>query len=154
MLNAEKFRKELLELSTQNIAFAVRKEEPSKVVRCDIIKKCTNCLFGRGRCSANSTKWLLEEYKERIKLTEFEYNILKHCFDRGWEYIARDKNGCINVYFSEPRKLEDFKIWRSNSQVRKLEIFNDLFRFIKWQDEESKVIKEILDNCEVIENDL
>lgn len=112
MLNAEKYRKELLELSNQNIAFAVRKDNQNAVTRCNSVKKCTECLFGRGRCSVNSTKWLLEEYKERIKLTKFEHDILKYLLnDTGYRYIVRDKyyheGDIFYLYIFKNRPRED-----------------------------------------------
>lgn len=76
MINAEKFRKELLELSNQNIAFAVRRENQNAVVRCDSIKRCTDCLFGRGRCSASRkigekrlktwNLWMIRSWKQSL----------------------------------------------------------------------------------------
>ena len=32
-------------------------------------------------------------------------------------------------------------------------LFNNLFPFIKWEDKEPTLIKEVLNNCEVIEDD-
>lgn len=30
---------------------------------------------------------------------------------------------------------------------------NDLFQFVQWKDEEPKLIKKILNNCEVVDNE-
>lgn len=161
MLNAEKYRKELLELSNQNIAFAVRKDNQNAVTRCDSVKKCTECLFGRGRCSVNSTKWLLEEYKERIKLTKFEHDILKYLLnDTGYRYIVRDKyyheGDIFYLYIFKNRPREDSGGWHSNDPYDRSQFyaFNNLFKFIKWEDDEPTSIKDVLDNCEVIDDDL
>lgn len=153
MINAEKFRKELLELSNQNIAFAVRKENQNAVVRCDSIKRCTDCLFGRGRCSVNSTKWLLSEYKEPVKLTRFEYDILKYLSDNTkYMYIVRDGNGNIFLYDEEPQKSESAPWWTGRGMYH-MKIFNKLFQFVQWEDSTPTLIKDVLENCEVVEDD-
>lgn len=36
--------------------------------------------------------------------------------------------------------------------TKKLTIFDGTFQFVKWRDEEPTSIKEVLDNCEVIED--
>lgn len=150
MINAEKFRKELLELSNQNIAFAVRKENQNAVVRCDSIKRCTDCLFGRGRCSVNSTKWLLEEYKERVKLTKLEYDILKYLSDNTRHmYITRDGNGNIFLYDVEPEKSKSAPWWTGRGMCH-MGMFNKLFQFVQFEDEEPRAIKDILESCEVV----
>lgn len=150
MINAEKFRKELLELSNQNIAFAVRKENQNAVVRCDSIKRCTDCLFGRGRCSVNRTKWLLEEYKERIKLTKLECDILKYLSDNTRHmYITRDGNGNIFLYDVEPEKSKSAPWWTGRGMCH-MGMFNKLFQFVQWGDSEPTSINNVLNNCEVV----
>lgn len=160
MLNAEKYRKELLELSNQNIAFAVRKDNQNAVTRCNSVKKCTECLFGRGRCSVNSTKWLLEEYKERIKLTKFEHDILKYLLnDTGYRYIVRDKyyheGDIFYLYIFKNRPREDSGGWHSNDPYDRSQFyaFNNLFKFIQWEDKEPTSIEDVLNNCEVVEDE-
>lgn len=156
MINAEKFRKELLELSNQNIAFAVRKENQNAVVRCDSIKRCTDCLFGRGRCSVNSTKWLLSEYKEHVKLSKLEYDILKYLLnDTGYRYIARNKyrheGGVYNLYIFKDEPFEDSGVWCSGRDSgNEFYVFNNLFAFVKWEDSKPTSIEDVLNNCEVV----
>jgi hypothetical protein len=150
MINAEKFRKELLELSNQNIAFAVRKENQNAVVRCDSIKRCTDCLFGRGRCSVNSTKWLLSEYKDHVKVSKLEYDILKYLSDNTRHmYIVRDGNGNICLYDAEPKKSGNGDWWVGRG-VHGMVMFDKLFQFIKWEDSTPTLIKDVLENCEVV----
>lgn len=151
MINAEKFRKELLELSNQNIAFAVRRENQNAVVRCDSIKRCTDCLFGRGRCSVNSTKWLLSEYKEPpVKVSKLEYEFLKWSEKKGHKYIVRDKINHLFIFKDAPIKREN--CWVPESSYCSIALFDNLFKFIKQEDEEPRAIKDILDNCEVVED--
>lgn len=151
MINAEKFRKELLELSNQNIAFAVRKENQNAVVRCDSIKRCTDCLFVRGRCSVNSTKWLLSEYKEPpVKVSKLEYEFLKWSEKKGHKYIVRDKINHLFIFKDAPIKREN--CWVPESSYCPIALFDNLFKFIKQEDEEPRAIKDILENCVVVED--
>lgn len=151
MINAEKFRKELLELSNQNIAFAVRRENQNAVVRCDSIKRCTDCLFGRGRCSVNSTKWLLSEYKEPpVKVSKLEYEFLKWSEKKGHKYIVRDKINHLFIFKDAPIKRENR--WVPESSYCSIALFDNLFKFIKQEDEEPRAIKDILENCVVVED--
>lgn len=151
MINAEKFRKELLELSNQNIEFAVRRENQNAVVRCDSIKRCTDCLFGRGRCSVNSTKWLLSEYKEPpVKVSKLEYEFLKWSEKKGHKYIVRDKINHLFIFKDAPIKREN--CWVPESSYCPIALFDNLFKFIKQEDEEPRAIKDILDNCEVVDD--
>lgn len=152
MINAEKFRKELLELSNQNIAFAVRRENQNAVVRCDSIKRCTDCLFGRGRCSVNSTKWLLSEYKEPpVKVSKLEYEFLKWSEKKGHKYIVRDKINHLFIFKDAPIKREN--CWVPESSYCSIALFDNLFKFIKQEDEEPRAIKDILENCVVVEDE-
>ena len=152
MINAEKFRKELLELSNQNIAFAVRRENQNAVVRCDSIKRCTDCLFGRGRCSVNSTKWLLSEYKEPpVKVSKMEYEFLKWSEKKGHKYIVRDKINHLFIFKDAPIKREN--CWVPESSYCSIALFDNLFKFIKQEDEEPRAIKDILENCVVVEDE-
>lgn len=153
MINAEKFRKELLELSNQNIAFAVRRENQNAVVRCDSIKRCTDCLFGRGRCSVNSTKWLLSEYKEPIKLSRLEYEILKHVQKEGFNFITRNNCGNSIIHEIKPIKHDGSIGWCTTSKSYMLYAFNGLFKFVTSEDEEPRAIKDILENCVVVEDE-
>lgn len=151
MINAEKFRKELLELSNQNIEFAVRRENQNAVVRCDSIKRCTDCLFGRGRCSVNSTKWLLSEYKEPpVKVSKLEYEFLKWSEKKGHKYIVRDKINHLFIFKDAPIKREN--CWVPESSYCSIALFDNLFKFIKQEDEEPRAIKDILENCVVAED--
>lgn len=152
MINAEKFRKELLELSNQNIAFAVRRENQNAVVRCDSIKRCTDCLFCRGRCSVNSTKWLLSEYKEPpVKVSKLEYEFLKWSEKKGHKYIVRDKINHLFIFKDAPIKREN--CWVPESSYCSIALFDNLFKFIKQEDEEPRAIKDILENCVVVEDE-
>jgi hypothetical protein len=89
-----------------------------------------------------------EEYKEPIKLTQFEYEYLKFAKENGYNFIARDKNNNLYLYSNKPWKGE--LIWHcidGNTPV-----FAKLFKFVTWEDESPMLIEELL-KCEVIENE-
>lgn len=61
-------------------------------------------------------------------------------------------SGIIYVYKSKPKKEADS--WGSLSLNNELGLFNNLFQFVKWEDSTPTSIQEVLDNCEVINDDL
>ena len=97
-------------------------------------------------CLRLSLMNLLEEYKEPIKLTRFEYEYLKFAKENEYNFIARDEDGRLFLYSSKPWKGE--LVWKyMGSGIR---IFTKMFDFVRWQDEEPYNIDEILSNCEVM----
>lgn len=154
MINAEKYKNELRTLNElKKLCISALRKDNGLFGNCSDIG-CKNCVFDDDEgCGYERMKWMLSEYKEPVKLTRFEQDVLKHCLNEGWNYIVRDKNGCLNAYTSEPKKLEDFNVWHSYSKFVSLNLFKNLFTFIKWEDENPRMIKDILDNCEVVENE-
>jgi hypothetical protein len=156
MLNAEKWKKEILDITEGGYYFAVSKDRQNIARSCDGLK-CENCIFDEEDdrdcgCNFSRMKWLLSEYKEPIKLTRTEYSLLRHVYKLNYKYIARDKNGNISVYLDEPDKDILTEFWHGKEY--EITLFNNLFPFIKWEDKEPIRIKEVLNNCEVIEDDL
>lgn len=100
-------------------------------------------------CLRLSLMNLLEEYKEPIKLTRFEYEYLKFAKENEYNFIARDEDGRLFLHSSEPWKGE--LVWKYiGSGIR---IFTKMFNFVRWQDEKPYNIDEILSNFEVIEDE-
>lgn len=104
--------------------------------------------FTCSECLRLSLLELLEEYKEPIKLTRFEYEYLKVAKENGYNFIARDNDGCVFLYRNIPWK--DELSWDYSGKF--IIAFAELFKFVQWKDEESWEIDEILSNCEVIED--
>lgn len=156
MLNAEKYRDKLLKFIEERDAgsFTFSKGEEGDFWQCGG-RRCSECGMSKERsnCSLVRLKWLLSEYKEPVELSKLEYDILKYLSDNtGYLYIARDKSGFLGVYRSEPDKLNTS--WCCCNSTGHLNVFTELFQFIKWKDTEPRAIKETLENCVVIENDL
>ncbi|WP_444215082.1 hypothetical protein [Catenibacterium sp.] len=147
MLNAEKYKKEILENSNVVSDFSMSKDK-------HVIKKCLgvcdDCFFHEAgdHCSNIKVKWLLSEYKEPVKLTRFEHDVLKYLLENTqYRFIARERNDTIYIYTRKPKKGSD--AWEIISGMRNFNLFINLFPFIEWKDEEPKSIKKILNNCEV-----
>ncbi len=100
-------------------------------------------------CLRLSLMGLLEEYKEPIKLTKFEYEYLKVAKKEGFNFIARDNDGCVFLYRNIPWK--DELSWDYSGKF--IMAFAELFKFVQWKDEESWEIDAILNNCEVMKDE-
>lgn len=147
MINAEKFKKEILAMMDKNDRFAI---DNKNVLRKCVDLKCSECLFGEGLCYFERMKWLLSEHKEPIKVSKLEYDILKYLSDNTVHmYIVRDGNGNICLYDAEPKKSGNGDWWVGRG-VHGMVMFDKLFQFIKWEDEQPTSIKDVLDNCEVV----
>lgn len=152
MINAEKFKDELLEILSENRYIEVDKSN-RKIRKCTG-NNCPKCMFGitalgkgRDSCSIAAMLWLLSEYKEPIKLSRLEHEILKYLSDNtAYLYIARESTSNLLVYRFEPTK--GTHSWNGRGYTP-LTVFNKLFLFIKWEDEESTSIKDVLNNCVV-----
>lgn len=152
MLNAEKYRNEILTLLNKKQGFAIKPDNPTVIRNCnDLI--CTGCLFFETTCVFNRMKWLLSEYKENIKVSKLEYDILKYLSDNTRHmYIVRDGNGNICLYDAEPKKTGNSDWWVGRG-AHGMVMFDKLFQFIKWEDSEPTSIEYVLKNCEVVDNE-
>ena len=86
---------------------------------------------------------LLLERKETPKLTEDEKVILRN-IDKEYKWIARDDDGLLCVYKEKPTK-DDYDGWNDSAfSFASLWAFDNLFQFIKWEDDEPYSIEELL----------
>lgn len=84
---------------------------------------------------------------KEIKLTEDEKAILRN-IDKRFKWISRDEDGELMVYSTRPLKDRHImKKWRVplTDEYELIHIFNHLFQFIKWQDEEPYLIEDLLE---------
>lgn len=154
MINAEKFKEEILAVKNKGDDFALDKDNQ---IRCCENLKCENCAFDNNvMCSYYRMNWLLSEYKEPVKLTEIEYYILKWAKENtGFKYLVRLKNGNLCAYSEKPFKDNQHRVWANKENVNsRLSMFNDLFEFINCEDSEPTSIEDVLNNCEVVESEL
>ena len=100
-------------------------------------------------CLRLSLLELLEEYKEPVKLTRFEYEYLKVAKENEYNFIARDKDNRLYGTSEKPKKYNI--TWASSGAY--IVMFKSMFKFVKWEDEEPWNIDNILDNCEVMQDE-
>lgn len=152
MLNAEKYRKEILNNYSKGFSII-----DGHIDDCESIA-CESCLFSNSKnddgyltCINRKVRWLLSEYKEPTEITRLEYELLRFWNDKEYKYIARDKNGDISIYLDEPDKDLLTEFWHGKEY--EFTLFNKLFKFVKWEDSKPASIKDVLNNCEVVEDD-
>lgn len=156
MINGEKYRDKLLKFIEEKDAgsFTFSKGEEGKFWQCGG-RRCSECGMSKERsnCTVARLKWLLSEYKEPVKLTELEHGILEYLLEkRQYRFVVRERNDCLYIYKSNPKKEVDG--WQSLSMSCGLGPFNGLFEFVKWEDSEPTSIEDVLKNCEVVNDDL
>lgn len=156
MLNAERFKEKILDVveDDKKYDFAIKDDDPNAFYNCHSDIPCKNCIFtslkNGKNCLYNRFNWLLSEYKEPVKLTRLEYDILKYLSDNTkYMYIVRDGNGNIFLYDEEPQKSESAPWWTGRGMCH-TSMFNKLFQFVQWEDSTPTLIKDVLENCEVV----
>lgn len=161
MINAEKFKDELLEILSENRYIEVDKSN-RKIRKCTG-NNCPKCMFGitalgkgRDSCSIAAMLWLLSEYKEPIKLSRLEYDILRHLYKKDYRYIVREKSERMFAYKGRPFKVFGHS-WNMEHGEKlgflNLYDFSYLFQFVNWEDEQPTSIKDVLNNCEVVDDE-
>ena len=148
MLRIEKIKDEIKNFYDEN-----------NTLRCYLAQIATNqnysvnCYRGGNvncsKCLRLSLLELLEEYKEPIKLTRFEYEYLKVAKENEYNFIARDINNRLYGFEKQPEKRNS--AWDSCGDY--VGMFKSTFSFVKWEDEEPWNIDNILANCEVMQNE-
>lgn len=144
MTNFEKWKDELKKLVRKNNGIAIVGGEP---VECEADTVCEDCLFfwtaDNGYCPADIdryaieyTKWLLEEYKEKPRLTKRQRAF---CEAVGSGWLVRSFSGnVLNFYVNKPKRVdsEDYPYWTTHDDYY-FTVNNYLpkFEFIKWKDE-------------------
>ena len=88
-------------------------------------------------------KELLWERKE-AKLTKDEKVILRNIY-KEYKWITRDEEGDLAVHNVKPYKSPEFWVSESDIAWEYLVPFNNLFQFIKWEDEEPYLIENLLE---------
>lgn len=148
MLNAERFKEEILKNSNVVFDFSMSKDKHT-IKKC--LGTCDDCFFHEvgDHCSNIKVKWLLSEYKEPVKLSRLEYEILKWEKKEGYKYIARTSSNSLFFYANKPNKLNYCWVSKDNNDEF-FGMFNKLFQFIQWEDAEPTSIQEVLENCEVV----
>lgn len=106
----------------------------------------------------NDFKWVYDldelEPLESIKVTSLDYEMLKFIQKQGAKYICRDKGGLLNLYENEPHIMNDSRVWMASGGYGYLANFaSQLFQFVTWESQKYYVIKDVLENCEVVKDE-
>ena len=156
MLNAERFKKEILEKSNVVFDFSISKDRHTFEKCLGVCDNCIFCNIGE-HCSNVKVKWLLSEYKEPVKLIRVEHEILRYLYKRDYRYIAREESERVIAFKGRPHKIT-CGTWNTISDEKigflNLYDFSNLFQFTDWKDLESTSIEDVLKNCEVLDDDL
>lgn len=97
---------------------------------------CTECAFYTPGCLCTNLviKWLYEEHKEPVILTDDEKKLCE-LLDGGW--VVRSGNGVLCYYRQKPNKNEQTGLWYGRLGSSITSLFPQCkFEFIKWEDEE------------------
>ena len=144
MTNFEHYKKEILNITDRGYNVAVVDNEPTA---CGYVQHCEECQLEnkteKWRCHLNRMKWLCEEHVEQPKKPKLTKKERQFCelVETGW--IARSKNGCLNLFSKRPTKLTN--CWFSNyNPFSDLTLFNFGFSFITWDDAEPWSIEDLL----------
>lgn len=121
MKNKEKFYEDILE------AFTNYKECEFKVFRIYKREDCSG--ISCTECAKKIKQWLEEEYKEPIKLTQFEYDLIMNCFEVREEVIEGYN--------------DNFETWWILKCMKEKGYFKEVNSEME--------LSEILDNCEIVE---
>ena len=109
----------------------------------------SSCLIGCAGCKDDELcierrkEWLKQEAKPT--LSEAERIILEN-IPKEYIWIARDENNYLFVFENKPTKDKDKSSWQSNGLdlYEDIFVFNHLFQFITWEDEQAYNIAELL----------
>lgn len=151
MKNKEKYAKEILELACDGNRIAIVRQTGE--FRSCYETPCIECLFhssDKEQCKEKTREWAESEYVERPVISKRDRAFLEYIRER-YKYIARDENGKLIVYETQPRKGEAYWIWICDSHLCLERHFNVDFPMIKWSDSEPWFIDD-LKKLEVVEN--
>lgn len=96
-------------------------------------------------CDERFIEWLNAEYKEPVTISKIEFTILNEVDDK-WKYMARDDNGDLFLYEDRPEKMAYSWIDDKNGYYHCFHAFNELFKFVKWEDNEPYLIDDLLNS--------
>ena len=148
MKNREKFAKEILDIACNGATIAVTQE--NKVVCCGDIN-CSQCLFGKKDnyvyyCDDEKRmQWSESEYVEKPTITSREKNFLDLLLPK-WKYIERDKNNELYVYQFKSTCNDGSRDFILNKIIYyriPVDMYGNMFAFIKWKDEEPWSIEDL-----------
>lgn len=148
MKNKEKYAKEIIELACNGCVIAVSKYT-RKPVNCDNIP-CDDCAFSdEVGCNIALREWVESEYIEKAVISKRDRAFLEYIREE-YKFIARDKDGELFIYRTQPRRNEKCCNWTSNGCISLSIRHNVDFPMVKWGDCQPWIIED-LKKLEVVE---
>lgn len=146
MKNKEKFEKEIMEIACKSGAV---NKQTGELKSCNETL-CKYCLFRAGSCEKEMRAWLESEYIENPVISKRDRDFLDY-INANVHYIARDLDGVLYVYTSNPCKASNY--WSTtefeiNKGLRMIDI--DL-PMVKWSDDSPWLIED-LKKLEVVDS--
>ena len=154
MMNKDTYKRELVRMWN-----TLRDDEYKTYNACNGVS-CNKCPLHGIECSEPLSsyevveivkKWSKEHQQKKYQVSRLEYDILKHLSDNtALMYITRNVYGNVYLFNEEPRKVSGN--WYGNG-ARSMSVLDELFQFVKCEDEEPTSIQDVLKNCEVMNDD-
>jgi len=141
MKNKEKYAKEIVDIACDGSNIALSKDT-AKPIKCNSIR-CYKCAFrfsNGDECYTARRKWAESEYIEKPVISKKDVMFLEYLKEEN-KYIARDKNGNLFTYKSEPHK--SFNVWGSSDYFSLALRYNIEFPMIQWGDNEPWLIEDL-----------
>ena len=112
---------------------------------CDSTNQITYNKLGTGfyqtKTLSEVKEWLKQDIKPSITIEE---RIILSNTSQIYKWIARDKDGSLHLFTEKPYK-DNFNRWVINSGcLERLNIFNHLYKFIRWDNTEPYCIQDLL----------
>lgn len=143
MKDKEKYASEIIEIACSGNVVAVSKVT-GKPIGCEN-NSCEDCdryndflCFRKERLK----EWAESEYIEKPVISKRDRAFLEY-FREERKYIARDKNGKLFVYETQPRKGEKYCNWTGDCCLSLNRHFNVDFPMVKWSDSEAWLIEDL-----------
>lgn len=159
MKNKEKYMTEIIDAYLDGKTIAVKADGKPCICQKTSCKECIfyNRTHPYPYCGDKIRAWANSEYIERPVISKRDKAFLEYLREE-FEFVARDKNGELFVYETQPRKIG--ACWNSVGLISERYLylnrhFNIDFPMIKWSDEEPWMIKdlkklEVVDEYELI----
>lgn len=147
MKNKEKYAKEIMEIACSGNSIAMVRESGRIAPCCSTL--CVECLFNSDKCKERVREWAESEYIEKTVISKRDRAFLEYIREE-YKFIARDKDGELFIYRTQPRRNEECCNWTSNGCISLSVRHNVDFPMVKWGDCQPWLIED-LKKLEVVE---
>lgn len=147
MKNKEKYAKEIMEIACSGNSIAMVRESGRIAPCCSTL--CVECLFNSDKCKERVREWAESEYIEKTVISKRDRAFLEYIREE-YKFIARDKDGELFIYRTQPRRNEERCNWTSNGCISLSVRHNVDFPMVKWGDCQPWLIED-LKKLEVVE---